>query len=190
MVGKRQLAYNRSGEKSVSGPAFRGLKRVVAVSALVLSAGLALPSGPPLYAQGKADVPGLLRRIRDEVLELRRYPGEDFVRGEFHLGEGDDDTNKTHAVGILIKDEDSGGGRRMTIVVTRLEPSTADPRIRFSRESETLVCRFAADQVEVLSSDHPPESLGRLLRDILKAVVDKKNLLKEIRRPPGPVTSP
>lgn len=173
----------------MSVPGSRRLGEVLAVSALVLSAGLALSSGPPLSAQGKADVPGLLRRIRDEVLELRRYPGEDFVRGEFHLGEGDDDTNKTHAVGILIKDEDAGGGRRMTVVVTRLEPSAADPRIRLSRESETLVCRFAADEVEVLSSDHPQESLGRLLRDILRAVVDKKNLLKEIRRPPGPVTS-
>ena len=171
-------------------PGSRRLKKVLAASALVLSAGLAPSSAPPLPGQGKADVPGLLRRIRDEVLELRRYPGEDFVRGEFHLGEGDDDTNKTHAVGVLIKDEVAGEGRRMTVVVTRLEPSTADPRIRLSRESETLVCRFAADKVEVLSSDHPPESLGRLLRDILKAVVDKKNLLKEIRRPPGPVTSP
>lgn len=173
----------------MSGSAFRGLKWVVAVSALVLSTGPALSSGPPLSGQGKTDVPNLLRRIRDEVLELRRYPGEDFVRGEFHLGEGDDDTNKTHAVGILIKDEETGGGRRMTVVVTRLEPSAADPRIRLSRESETLVCRFAADKVEIVSSDHPPESLGRLLRDILKAVVDKKNLLKEIRWPPGPVTS-
>lgn len=173
----------------MSVPGSRRLKKVLAVSALVLSAGLALSSAPPLLGQGKADVPALLRRIRDEVLELRRYPGEDFVRGEFHLGEGDDDTNKTHAVGILIKEEDSGGGRRMTIVVTRLEPSAADPRIRLSRESETLVCRFAADKIDVLRSDHPPESLGRLLRDILKAVVDKKNLLKEIRRLPGPVTS-
>jgi hypothetical protein len=167
----------------------RRLRKVLAVSVLVMSAGLDPSSGPPLPGQGKADVPGLLRRIRDEVLELRRYPGEDFVRGEFHLGEGDDDTNKTHAVGILIKDEETGGGRRMTVVVTRLEPSAADPRIRLSRESETLVCRFAADEVEIVSSDHPPESLGRLLRDILKAVVDKKNLLKEIRWPPGPVTS-
>ncbi len=171
-------------------PGSRRLKLALAVAALVLSTGLALSSGPPLSGQGKTDVPGLLRRIRDEVLELRRYPGEDFVRGEFHLGEGDDDTNKTHAVGILIKEEDAGGGRRMTIVVTRLEPSAADPRIRLSRESETLVCRFAADEVEIVSSDHPPEGLGRLLRDILKAVVDKKNLLKEIRRLPGPVTSP
>ena len=167
----------------------RRLKRVLAVSALLLSAGLAPSFAPPLRGQGKADVPGLLRRIRDEVLELRRYPGEDFVRGEFHLGEGDDDTNKTHAVGILIKDEDSGAGRRMTVVVTRLEPSATDPRIRLSRESETLVCRFEADEVEIVRSDHPVESLGRLLRDILKAVVDKKNLLKEIRKPPGPVTS-
>jgi hypothetical protein len=189
MVGKRQWAYNRSGENAVSDPGFRRFGQILAMSVLVLSVGPIHPSPAPLAAQNRADVPGLLRRIRDEVLELRRYPGEDFVRGEFHLGEGDDDTNKTHAVGILIKDEDAGGGRRMTIVVTRLEPSAADPRIRHSRESETLVCRFAADEVEILSSDHPPEGLGRLLRDILKAVVDKKNLLKEVRRPPGPVTS-
>ena len=107
----------------------RRLKRALALAALALLTGPVLSSGPPLFGQGKMDLPNLLRRIRDEVLELRRYPGEDFTRGEFHLGEGDDDTNKTHAVGILIKEEDGGGGRRMTVVVTRLEPSAADPRI-------------------------------------------------------------
>jgi hypothetical protein len=185
-----QRDYNRFGEHKMGVCGSRRLKRALALAALALLTWPVLSSGPPLFGQGKMDLPNLLRRIRDEVLELRRYPGEDFTRGEFHLGEGDDDTNKTHAVGILIKEEDAGGGRRMTIVVTRLEPSAADPRIRLSRESETLVCRFTADEVEIVSSNHPPEGLGRLLRDILKAVVDKKNLLKEIRRLPGPVTSP
>jgi hypothetical protein len=147
---------------------------------------LVLAAGSILYAEKPPDVPGLLVRIRDEVLGLPKYPGEDFTRGEFHLGEGDDDTNKTHAVGILIKEEDGGGGSRMTVVVSRLEPSAADPRVRYAKEAKTLVCRFSAKGVEILRSDPEEKELGRLLGDILKAVVDKKNLLNGRGPRPGP----
>lgn len=145
-----------------------------------------LLSGSSLFAQKPPDVPALLGRIRDEVLELPRYPGEDFARGEFHLGEGDDDTNKTHAVGILIKEEDGGGGARMTVVVSRLEPSPGDPRVRYAKEAKTLVCRFSAEGVEILRSDPGEKELRPLLADILKAVVDKKNLLKGREPRPDP----
>ncbi len=149
-----------------------------AVRPALLPIYLILAAGSLVAAQKPPDVPGLLTRIRDEVLGLPKYPGEDFTRGEFHLGEGDDDTNKTHAVGILIKEEDGGGGTRMTVVVSRLEPSPGDPRVRYAKEAKTLVCRFSAEGVEILRSDPDERELGRLLGDILKAVVDKKILLK------------
>jgi hypothetical protein len=135
-------------------------------------------------------VAALLVRIRDEVLGLPRYPGEDFHRGEFHLGQGDDDTNKTHAVGILVKGEEDGGGLRMTVVVSRLEPSPGDPRVFYARESRTLACRFREDRVEVLRSEPGERELAPLLAEILKAVVDKKNLLKGRCPRPGPPTCP
>ncbi len=151
-----------------------GIARVIL--AFVLPAFLVLPPAPPLSAQKNADVPGLLRQIREEVLGLGRYPGEDFARGEFFLGAGDDDTNKTHAVGILVKDEAEGS--RMTIVVSRLEPSGDNPRVKYAREPKTIVCRFPAAGVEVVRSDYSAADLKDLLPAVLRAVIDKKNLLK------------
>jgi len=139
----------------------------------LLAAGLAaLPS--PRKAR---DVPTLLREIEKAVREIGGYPGEDFVRREFFLGEGDDDTCKTHYVGILIKDDPEGP--RMTIQVTRLEPSRDDPRVKYARDPKTIVCRLPADKAEAVKSDYSQAELERLLPELLRAVIDKKNLLKK-----------
>jgi hypothetical protein len=148
---------------------------------LALAAALSLAFSPLSLAPGRAgqerpEVSRLLLEIRGEVLGLPRYPGEDFWRGEFHLGEGDDDTNKTHAVGIVVQDGPEGS--RMTIVVSRLEPARDNPQIKYAREPRTVACRFDGEAVELLRSDYAPPELGKLLAAILKAVIDKKALLK------------
>jgi hypothetical protein len=140
---------------------------------ILLAVGLAALPSP----QKAKDVPALLREIEKAVREIGGYPGEDFVRGEFFLGEGDDDTNKAHCVGILIKDD--AEGPRMTIQITRLEPSRDNPRVKYARDPKTIVCRFPADRVEVVQSDYSSPDLEILLKEILRAVVDKKNLLKK-----------
>ncbi len=144
-------------------------------AAVVVAAFLASSQAPPLPAQKSEEVLRLLRQIRAAVQELGKYPGEDFVRGEFFLGEGDDDTNKTHAVGVLVTDEVEGG--RMTIVVSRLEPTGANPRVRYARDPRTIVCRFPAAGVEIVRSDYAPADLRRLLPSLSRAIADKKNLL-------------
>lgn len=152
--------------------------------ALLLAACLGLSAALPRPVQKDADVPGFLLRIRAEVVELERRPGEDFVRGEFFLGAGDDDTNKTHAVGILVKDEETGS--KMTLVISRLVPSRDDPRVKYARDARTVVCRFPGSGVEMVSSDYAEAELRRLLPAVLRAVIDKKNLLK-IRAPRRPI---
>ena len=159
------------------GPAARRFAVHGIVLAISLPALLAASFSPPRFPQKAVDVPSMLRRIHQEVREIGKYPGEDFARGDFFLGEGDDDTNKTHHVGILIKDE--AEGPRMTIRVTRLEPSRDDPRVRYGREPRTIVCRFAADGVEVVSSDYSSADLKSLLPEVVRAIVAKKNLLKK-----------
>jgi hypothetical protein len=149
----------------------------LAAGLLVLGV-LAFASTQQRLRQGEPEVHRLLREIRDEVASLPKYPGEDFARGEFFLGEGDDDTNKTHAVGILVKDGDEAGTRRMTIVVSRLEPARDDPRVKFTADARTVICAFAGDGVELVRSDYPAPELEKLLPVILKAVRDKKALLK------------
>jgi hypothetical protein len=151
-------------------------RRAAAVLTVVPAVCFALLFSPPLSAPNDEDVAGLCRQIRDEILGLDKYPGEDFNRGEFHLGPGDDDTNKTHAVGILVKSE--AEGFRMTIMVSRLEPSRDNPRIMYAQEPLTIVCRFPEGKFELLRSDYPAGELEELLPAVLRAVVDKKNLLK------------
>ena len=152
--------------------------------ALLLAACLGLSAALPRPVQKDAGVPSLLQRIRAEVVELERHPGEDFVRGEFFLGAGDDDTNKTHAVGILVKDEETGS--KMTLVISRLEPARDDPRVKYARDPRTVVCRFPGSGVEMVRSDYAEAELRRLLPAVLRAVIDKKNLLK-IRAPGRPI---
>jgi hypothetical protein len=156
------------------------------VLALAAPLWLALSPAPPPPTDEKADVPRLLRQIRDEVLGLEKYPGEDFSRGEFHLGEGDDDTNKTHAVGILVSSEAEGS--RMTIMISRLDPARDDPRIRYARDPKTLVCRFAGDAVDLVRSDYALSDLEDLLPAVLRAIIDKKNLLRKWRPAPAVIS--
>jgi len=160
----------RFGRRSRPGPA-------LGAALLLLLLAAATPPASGSSAQRDADVPGLLREIRDEVLGLERYPGEDFARGEFFLGEGDDDTYKTHAVGILVNSEAEGS--RMTIVVSRLDAARDNPRIKYAREPRTVVCRFSPSLTELVRSDYPETELEKLLPLVLKAVVDKKALLKK-----------
>jgi len=154
----------------------------VLLPALLIVAPPSLPS-----PQLPKDVPGLLREIEKEVREIGGYPGEDFIRREFFLGVGDDDTYKTHQVGILIKDE--AAGPRLTIQVVRLEPSRSEPRVKYGREPRLVVCDILGARVEIVRSDYSPGDLEALLPEVVRAVVDKKNLLKKrsaLRAPISP----
>jgi hypothetical protein len=163
---------DRSRGRHVRRRAARGTA-LAALLPVLLAVGLAaLPS--PQKAQ---DVPALLREIEKTVREIGGYPGEDFIRREFFLGEGDDDTYKTHHVGILIKDE--AEGPQMTIQITRLEPARDNPRVKLGRESMSIVCRFRLGGAEVVRSDYPAAAIETVLADVLRAVVGKRNLLKK-----------
>ncbi len=120
----------------------------------------------------------LILDILREVKELGPYPGEDFVRREFFLGEDDDDTNKDiHAV-IIIQAMD-GGDERMRIQVTTLERSGSDPKIKYARGTKNFVYRVSpAGEAVLLTSDYTAKELEPVLRDLKRAIQNKKRLLK------------
>ncbi len=60
-----------------------------------------------------------------------------------------------------------------------LEPARENSRIRYARDSKTFVCRFAGDAVELVRSDYSVSSLEDLLPAVLRAIIDKKNLLRK-----------
>jgi len=117
-----------------------------------------------------------LSRIYKEVKELGPYPGQDFIRWDFFMGQGDDDTNKPVHAAILIQDKKQG--ERMDLLVSRMEPSPGDPKVYLNKETKEISCLVRDNKAELISSDFTTAELERLLPGLLLAVQDKKKLLK------------
>ncbi len=95
---------------------------------------VSIQTEPPEYA-----CPAVLKRVHDEVAEMGRYPGQDFVRWDFFIGgPDDDDTNKDQHVVVLI--ENGRGPRRMILQVTQLERSRGDPKVKYARGTRRVLC--------------------------------------------------
>ena len=153
----------------------RNLVRCRAAGAVLLLFGfttaLAVPSGPGPVKKYLA----VLKHIHAEVKEIGPYPGEDFIRREFFVGEDDDDTNKDIHVIVLIQSLEAK--ERMTIRVTEMVKDPGNPRARLAKTSRALVCLVAADRLEVQSSDYGEKDLAELVPEILTAIQNKKKLL-------------
>ena len=122
----------------------------------------------------------ILKQIHDEVKELGRYPGEDFIRREFFIGnEDDDDTNKNQHVAVLIQTID--GLEKMRIQVTTMEPSQENPQVKYATSSKSISCQVGANVVAIQNSDYAEPELEKLAAEILRAVLAKKKLLKLTR---------
>ncbi len=119
----------------------------------------------------------ILKQIYDEVKELGRYPGEDFIRREFFIGnEDDDDTNKNQHVAVLIQTIE--GQEKMRIQVTAMEPSKENPQVKYATLSKSMLCQVGANIVAIETSDYDKHELERLAAEILRAVLAKKKLLR------------
>jgi len=118
----------------------------------------------------------VLKQIHAEVKEIGPYPGEDFIRREFFVGEDDDDTNKDIHVIVLIQSLKSK--EMMTIRVTEMAKDPGNPQARLAKTSRALTCLVAEDRLEVQSSDYGEKELDELVPEILTAIQNKKRLLK------------
>lgn len=121
----------------------------------------------------------ILKKIYDEVKELGSYPGEDFIKREFFIGRGDDDTNKDLHIVILIQPLE--GGETMKIQVTFMEPTRDNPNIRYAKTVKNIVCAILEKEVTVQNSDYNRNEFEKLVPDILQTIRDKKKLLRLIK---------
>jgi hypothetical protein len=143
-----------------------------------------------ILSSGEKNVPEakylkIFKQIYDEVKELGPYPGEDFIRREFFIGnEDDDDTNKNQHVVVLIQTID--GREQMRIQVTTMEPTKENPQVKYATESKSILCQVMANVVTIQTSDYDERELERLAAEILRAILGKKKLLKVDKIPPWP----
>ena len=117
-----------------------------------------------------------LSQVYAEVKEMGPYPGEDFIRREFFVGEDDDDTNKDIHIMVLIRSSESE--EMMRIRVTEMVKDPGNPQARLAATSRMLSCLVAGGRVEIQSSDYEEKDLDKLAPRMLTAIQDKKRLLK------------
>jgi Icc-related predicted phosphoesterase len=121
----------------------------------------------------------VLKNIYFEVKEFGLYPGEDFIKQEFFIGnDDDDDTNKDIHVVVMIQSTDRAD--KMHIQVTYLERTRDNPKVKYAKETKILACGVAGETIQVQRSDYEESELEGLTKDILKAIKNKKRLLKII----------
>lgn len=141
---------------------------------LAILMNIVMPAGS---SQNNPKYLDLLRLIYIEVKEMGARPGEDFIQGEFFIGKpDDDDTNKDIHVVILIQSAD--GPEKMKIQVTYMERTLENPAVKYAKETKNLVCDVRENAVQVQRSDYAEREMKKLADDILKAVRDKKRILK------------
>jgi len=105
-------------------------------------------------------------------------PGENFVQRDFFIGAPDeDDTNKDIYVNIFI--QTVAGTEKMRIQVTYMERTKENSKIKLAKKTRELTLFIGADAVRIERSDYDEGELPKLAEDILKAVKDKKRLLKK-----------
>jgi hypothetical protein len=179
---KNVLKSCQEMRKSVPSINVLRILQVVGVAALCVLLPVAADSPHFLNFEnsGEREAPlRILKKIHEEVKELGNYPGEDFIKREFFIGRGDDDTNKDLHIVILIQPLE--GGETMKIQVTFMEPTRDDPNVRYAKTVKNIACTILEKKVTVQSSDYDRNELEKLVPDILQAIRDKKKLLRLIK---------
>ena len=148
-------------------------------AAALLSLVLAIPGALPQGGSDDSKAPALLRRVYDEVLTFGTTapaPEAPVLQDFFIGGPDDDDTNKdVHVVVLLYR---AGGFEMMKLRVTTLVRSPSDPRIKKAAGSKACTCRVDGEGIAVVSSDLEDRDLARTASELLKAIADKKRLIK------------
>jgi len=157
---------------------------VLAVISVLSLTPFARAVGSQPSSQARSDPAPLLAAVVVEVKELGRHPGEDFYRWEFFLGEDDDDTNKDiHAVVVI---HEAPPPLRLRIHITNLERLPGRPTVRVARTTRVIFAARAGERLAVEKSDYAEKELVPVLESLLKAIRDKKRLLrlKDVPRAP------
>jgi hypothetical protein len=143
----------------------------------VPSASAALQAAAPAAPDDDLKCLEVLKEIYLEVKELGSYPGQNFISREFFLGPADDDTYKNEHIAVLIQQVDAQD--MMKIQITEMETVNTMPHVQTAKSARTIVCVIKSAQLAVQRSAYKPAELRKLAPKILRAIQEKKKLLKE-----------
>ena len=108
---------------------------------------------------------------------MGKFPNEDFIKRQFHIGE-EDDTNQNVHVFVLIQEIENT--EKMTIQVTYLKTSSY-PAVGIPEGIKNIVCSFQNNNVKILDSDFSDKEMNTFLKELKQSISDKKRLLGLIK---------
>ena len=110
--------------------------------------------------------------------EFENYPGCNFIKREFFVGEDDDDTNKDIHVVVLVQEVDEK--EKITVQVTYMERKRGRPVVGIARYIKIFSYFVQGDQTDIIKSDYDAKEEALILAGVLQAIKNKKKLLKEL----------
>jgi hypothetical protein len=137
-----------------------------------------IPSSIFVSSIEKIDISKILKEIYEEMKEFQKYPGCDFIKREFFVGEDDDDTNKDIHVVILVQEVDEK--EKVTIQVTYMERRRGRPVVGIAKDVKIFCYFVLGDKTEIIKSEFDAGQKKLVLPGVLQAIKDKKKLLKDI----------
>lgn len=159
-------------------PAKKFLCSAIACCMFLCLSAFVFPKRLSVVSFKKKDTSKVLKEIYLQMKDFEKYPGCDFIKREFFVGEDDDDTNKDIHVVILVQDVDEK--EKITIQVTYMERSKGKPVIGIAKYVKILSFFIQEDQIEIIKSDFDAKEKEIVLPGVLQAIKNKKKLLKEI----------
>lgn len=157
------------------------LKCAIVLFLVVYTSESIYPERHSVISFREKDISKVLLEIYQEMKEFENYPGCDFIKREFFVGEDDDDTNKDIHVVILVQDLEEK--EKLTIQVTYMERSKGKPVIGIAKNTKVFSFFVRDGLTEIVKSDYENEEMERVLSGVLQAIKNKKKLLKEIDNP-------
>jgi len=149
---------------------------VALASTVSIAASLQIAARDSRSLSSEAKYLEVLRKIYREVKEIGPKPGENFISQEFFLGPDEDDSYKNDHIVVLIHQIE--GREKMKIQVTKMRTVNLMPHVQAAGETKLLTCSISGQILTVERSDFSPDILDQLAPEILRAVLDKKKLLK------------
>ena len=156
----------------------------IALSAIVICCGILCLSEFLFSARisvnliEKKDSSKILKEIYQEMKEFENYPGCNFIKREFFVGEDDDDTNKDIHVVVLVQEVDEK--EKITVQVTYMERKRGRPVVGIARYIKIFSYFVQGDQTDIIKSDFDAKEEELVLAGVLQAIKNKKKLLKEL----------
>jgi hypothetical protein len=121
-----------------------------------------------------------LKDIHDEVLEMGRYRGEDFIKREFWFElDGVEENKEEH---VVVLEHNDGLNLRMTVQVTYFTKDKGKRFVRYAEDTKSVFCCLKGSVLEIDKSDYSDEEMEKVLPGILKGIRVEKEILKLIKK--------